>query len=512
MTPETFSAFAAQGYNHVPVSREVFADLDTPLSAYIKVANTRYSYLLESAAQGGEKWGRFSVVGLPSSEIIRVTAGHVTVERNGVTEDHGVHPDPLDFVEGWLARFRYPPIEDLPIYTGGLVGYFGYDTVRYVEDRVRDSSPPDTLETPDIFLMVSNDVIVFDSLKSRMRIMTHANPAELGAWEQAQTRLDEIVAGLDAELPEVIRRPNEGPVVHEEDFVSSYGEERFKADVDRIKDYIVAGDVMQVVLSQRMSIGLEAEPLNLYRALRTLNPSPYMYFMDLGEFHIVSSSPEILARLDNGCVTVRPLAGTRRRGYTDEEDLALEAELLADPKEIAEHLMLIDLGRNDIGRVCQTGTVEVTEQFVVERYSHVMHIASNVEGSINPELSAVDLLRATLPVGTLSGAPKIRAMEIIDELEPERRGVFGGAVGYISWNGNMDTAIAIRTAVLKDRRLYIQAGAGVVADSIPRLEWEESVNKARAMFTAAAFAESGLRYAAPHSPTNSRGDGAGARG
>ena len=493
MTPESFTALAAQGYNHVPVTREVFADLDTPLSTYIKLANNGYSYLLESAAQGGEKWGRYSVVGLPSDEVIRVTAGHVTVERDGAVEDHGDHADPLDFVEGWLARFRYPPMDELPIYSGGLVGYFGYDTVRYVEDRVRNSSPPDTLNTPDILLMVSNDLIVFDSVRSCMHVMTHANPAEQGAWERANARLDDIVASLDCELPGTMRSPGEGPDVHEEDFVSSYGEERFKDDVGRIKDYIVAGDVMQVVLSQRMSIALEAEPLNLYRALRRLNPSPYMYFMDLGDFHIVSSSPEILARLDNGEVTVRPLAGTRRRGYTPEEDLALEAELLADPKEIAEHLMLIDLGRNDIGRVCRTGTVEVTEQFVVERYSHVMHIASNVQGLIKPSLSAVDLLRATLPVGTLSGAPKIRAMEIIDELEPERRGIFGGAVGYISWNGNMDTAIAIRTAVLKDHRLYIQAGAGVVADSVPALEWKETVNKARAMFTAAALAERGLR-------------------
>ncbi|MBS04477.1 MAG: anthranilate synthase component I [Gammaproteobacteria bacterium] len=511
MTPESFTALGAQGFNHVPVTREVFADLDTPLSTYIKLANTRYSYLLESAAQGGEKWGRFSVVGLPSTEIIRVAEGHITVECDGEIEDHGRHRDPLAFVEEWLGRFRYPPMDDLPIYSGGLVGYFGYDTVRYVEDKVWDTSPEDTLNTPDILLMVSNDVIVFDSVKSRMQVMTHANPAEPGAWEAANARLDELIALLDGEMPAAIRHPGKGPAVHEEDFTSSYGEEQFRNDVERIKEYIVAGDVMQVVLSQRMSITLESEPLNLYRALRTLNPSPYMYFMDLGEFHIVSSSPEILARLDNGTVTVRPLAGTRRRGHTPEEDLDLEQELLADPKEIAEHLMLIDLGRNDIGRVCRTGTVEVTEQFVVERYSHVMHIASNVQGEINEGYSAVDLLRATLPVGTLSGAPKIRAMEIIDELEPERRGIFGGAVGYISWNGNMDTAIAIRTAVVKDGRLFIQAGAGVVADSIPRLEWKETVNKARAMFRAAAFAEQGLRYVEtfPENPRDTAGKAGG---
>jgi anthranilate synthase component 1 len=281
-------------------------------------------------------------------------------------------------------------------------------------------------------------------------------------------------------------------VIHEEDFVSSYGEEKFKADVDRIKDYIVEGDVMQVVLSQRMSVSLECDPLSLYRALRSLNPSPYMYYMNLDDFHIVSSSPEILARLDNGEVTVRPLAGTRRRGRSSAEDLELEAELLADPKEIAEHLMLIDLGRNDIGRVCEIGSVDVSEMMIVERYAHVMHIASNVQGKIRAGLTAMDLLRATLPVGTLSGAPKVRALEIIDEFEPQKRGIFGGAVGYLSWNGNMDTAIAIRTAVVKDNKLFVQAGAGIVADSIPRLEWKETINKARSLFQAAAMAENGL--------------------
>ncbi len=494
MTPMRFSALAREGFNHIPVTREVFADLDTPLSTFIKLANTNFSYLLESAAQGGEKWSRYSVVGLPSSEIITVTKGVITVERGGVQECLGHFEDPLQFIEEWLQQFRYPPMADLPIYTGGLVGYFGYDTVRYVEQRVRDTSPPETLDTPDILLMVSNDVIVFDSVKSRLHLITHVDPAQEGAWESANRRLDEIEAALDADIPAAIRHPVQGPAVHEEDFTSSYGEDQFMADVERIKDYIVAGDVMQVVLSQRMSIRLESEPLNLYRALRSLNPSPYMYYMHLRDFHIVSSSPEILTRLDNGEVTVRPLAGTRRRGFDDAEDLALEAELLADPKELAEHLMLIDLGRNDIGRVCKTGTVEVTEKFVVERYSHVMHIASNVRGQIRDDVSAIDLLRATLPVGTLSGAPKIRAMEIIDELEPERRGIFGGAVGYISWNGNMDTAIAIRTAVVKGDRLFIQAGAGIVADSVPRLEWKETVNKARALFSAATFAEDGLSF------------------
>ncbi len=492
MTPEQFIQLGKDGYNHVPVVRQMFADLDTPLSCYVKVARGPYSYLLESAAQGGEKWARYSVVGLPSSYVVKISGSEVSVYDHGELTDRFQCEDPLAYVEELQSRFNYPPLEDLPIYTGGLVGYFGYDTIRYVEKKIRDSSPPDTLGTPDIVLMVSNDVIVFDNVLGRIHLITHADPAEAGSFEIAQSRLDDMVAQLRSEVPSTLRQPAAGPRLHEADFLSSYGEEQFKADVERIKDYIVEGDVMQVVLSQRMSVTFESDPLNLYRALRSLNPSPYMYFLDLEDFQIVSSSPEILARLDQGEVTVRPLAGTRRRGETEEEDMVLEAELLADPKEIAEHLMLIDLGRNDIGRVCQTGTVEVSEMMVVERYAHVMHIASNVRGQIKPEIGAVELLRATLPVGTLSGAPKVRAMEIIDELEPERRGIFGGAVGYLSWNGNMDTAIAIRTAIVRDNKLYIQAGAGVVADSIPRLEWKETINKARSIFQAAAMAEAGL--------------------
>jgi anthranilate synthase component 1 len=416
------------------------------------------------------------------------------VEVAGAETERFRSDDPLAFVEQFQAQYRYPPLEDLPIYTGGLVGYFSYDTVRYVEERLRHSQPKDTIGTPDILLMVSNDVMVFDNVRGKIHLITHANPAEPDALMKARHRLEQMKLSLQAEIPKSVREITVGPAIHEEDFVSSYGEEQFKSDVDKIKDYIVAGDVMQVVLSQRMSITMECDPLSLYRALRSLNPSPYMYYMDLGDFHIVSSSPEILARLDNGDVTVRPLAGTRRRGSNEAEDKSLEVELLADPKEIAEHLMLIDLGRNDIGRVCKVGSVNVTEIMVVERYAHVMHIASHVEGRIRDGLTAMDLLRATLPVGTLSGAPKVRALEIIDEFEPEKRGIFGGAVGYLSWNGNMDTAIAIRTAVVKDGRLYIQAGAGVVADSIPRLEWKETINKARSIFRAATMAENGLNF------------------
>ncbi len=492
MTPDQYSELAAQGFTHIPVTRELFADLDTPLSCYIKVARGAYSYLLESANQGGEKWSRYSVVGLPATQVIKVSGNELVIEESGGVVERTTCDDPLSYIESFQSKFKYPELAGLPIYTGGLVGYFGYDTVRYVEKRVANSAPEDTIGSPDIVLMVSNDVIVFDNVKGKVHLISHANPGIEGSYEAALSRLDWMQNAMQSAVPDEVRDPVVGPVIHEADFTSSYGEQKFESDVEKIKQYIVEGDVMQVVLSQRMSVRFEADPLNLYRALRSLNPSPYMYYMDLGEEQIVSSSPEILARLDNGEVTVRPLAGTRRRGRDAADDLAMEEELLADPKELAEHLMLIDLGRNDVGRVSETGSVDVTEVMVVERYAHVMHIASNVCGRLLPGYSALDLLRATLPVGTLSGAPKVRALEIIDELEPEKRGIYGGAVGYLSWNGNMDTAIAIRTAVIKDHKLYIQAGAGVVADSVPELEWKETMNKARSVFLAASMAEAGL--------------------
>ena len=490
MTPENYIRLLDEGYNHIPIVRELFADLDTPLSCYIKVARGSFSYLLESASQGGQKWSRYSVVGLPSKKILRVSGNNITIEENQQVIKSVISEDPLSYVEAFKQEYKYPELPNLPIYTGGLVGYFGYDTVRYVEKKLKSTNLTDSIGCPDILLMVSNDVIVFDNVEAKIHLITHIN--EKGALDEAQIRLDEMQAAMTNRIPSVVTKPISHAPLEERDFVSSYGEQNFKDDVEKIKDYIVEGDVMQVVLSQRMSVDFESDPLDLYRALRRLNPSPYMYFMDLEDFQIVSSSPEILARLDGDEVTVRPLAGTRRRGSSAKEDLALEEELLADPKERAEHLMLIDLGRNDIGRVCEPGTVRVNEMMVVERYAHVMHIASNVCGRIKRDISGIDLLRATLPVGTLSGAPKVRAMEIIDELEPEKRGVFGGAVGYLSWNGNMDTAIAIRTAIIKNKKLYIQAGAGVVADSVPNLEWDETLNKARSIFKAAALAKEGL--------------------
>ena len=494
MSPERFAELAAQGYNRIPVSRRVLADMDTPLSAYLKLADGPYSYLFESV-QGGEKWGRYSFIGLPCRTVLKVHGYQITLETDGEVVESLEHQDPLEFVKQFQTRFNVAETEGEPRFNGGLVGYFGYDTVRYIEPRLRDSVPPDTVGNPDILLMVSDEVLVFDNLAGTLTLTVHVDPAMADAYSNAQNRLDELVAKLPLPTPKlaeidlsVAQQAADELKISEADFKSGFTQAEFEASVEKIKEYVLAGDVMQVVPSQRMTIPFEAEPINLYRALRNLNPSPYMYFLNLGDFHIVGSSPEILARVEEGEVTVRPIAGTRRRGYSDEEDQALEDELLADPKEIAEHLMLIDLGRNDAGRVSEIGTVRVTDQMVVEKYSHVMHIVSNVVGDLKEGLSSIDVLRAALPAGTLSGAPKIRAMEIIDELEPVKRGVYGGAVGYISWDDNMDTAIAIRTAVIKDKKLYIQAGAGIVADSVPKLEWKETMNKARAMFRAVAMA------------------------
>ncbi|WP_166263425.1 anthranilate synthase component I [Marinobacter caseinilyticus] len=488
MTPEQFDSLTAAGYSRIPVYREVLADLDTPLSTYLKLANAPYTYLLESV-QGGEKWGRYSIIGLPCREVLRVNGHDVTISRDGKVVEETHSDDPLAFVEAYQQRFHAPDLAELPRFNGGLVGYFGYDTVRFIEKRLTDTCPPDKIGTPDILLMVSDDLVVFDNLRGRLHLIVHVDPASEDAFNTAQARLDELEARLHRQVADAPVTPEHlrGAEVDEADFVSGFNQEKFEAAVGKIKDYVLDGDVMQTVISQRMSIPFEAPPLNLYRSLRVLNPSPYMYFLDLGDFQIVGSSPEILARVEDKEVTVRPIAGTRKRGATDAEDRALEAELLADPKEIAEHLMLIDLGRNDAGRVSETGTVKLTDKMIVERYSHVMHIVSNVTGRLREGMSCLDVLRATLPAGTLSGAPKIRAMEIIDELEPVKRGVYGGAVGYLSFNGNMDTAIAIRTAVIKDNTLHIQAGAGVVADSIPKLEWKETMNKGRAIFRAVAM-------------------------
>ena len=492
MTPQQFAALADQGYNRIPVARQVLADLDTPLTTFLKLAAQPFTYLFESV-QGGEKWGRYSIIGLPCREIIKIYDQRVELHRDGQLAEHFEVDDPLAFVSEYQQRFRVPLMPDLPKFDGGLVGYFGYDTIRYIEPKLKASCPKDDLKTPDILLMVSEEVVVFDNLSGKLHLIVMANPAVDNALEVAEQRIEQLRQQLRKPYQGDIGQPLAEPKqVAESDFRSLFGEQPFMDAVDNIKEYVLSGDIMQCVISQRMQVPYDGDPVNIYRALRTLNPSPYMYCLNLGDFHVVGSSPEILARLEDGEVTVRPIAGTRYRGQTDEEDQALEAELLGDPKEIAEHLMLIDLGRNDVGRVAQTGEVEVTDQMVVERYSHVMHIVSNVKGKVKDGITAMDVLRAVHPAGTLSGAPKIRAMEIIDEFESTKRGVYGGAVGYLSWNGNMDTAIAIRTAVIKDGMLNIQAGAGVVADSVPRLEWKETMNKGRAMFRAVAMAEAGL--------------------
>ncbi|MEE4107879.1 MAG: anthranilate synthase component I [Halieaceae bacterium] len=492
MNIDTFNALAAEGYNRVPLHREVLADFDTPLSTYRKLAAGPFSYLFESV-EGGEKWGRFSIIGLPCTEQVRVYGHRIETWRDGVLAESTEAEEPLAWIEAYQARFRSPALPDLPAFYGGLVGYFAYDAVRYVEPRLAASMPRDTLGTPDVLLMLSDEVLVFDNLAGTLRVVVNADPGEEDAFERAEARLHALIAGLEqplAPLPAVSLAGADGSAL-EAQARTSLSQAEYEAAVNRVKDYVLAGDVMQVVPSQRMSVPFTAPPLNLYRALRNLNPSPYLYFLDLDDFQVVGSSPEILVRAQAGKVTVRPIAGTRRRGRSEEDDRAMEAELLADPKEIAEHLMLIDLGRNDVGRIAETGSVKLTEKMVVERYSHVMHIVSNVEGRLRRDCSAMDALRAALPAGTLSGAPKIRAMEIIDELEPVKRGVYGGAVGYLSWAGEMDTAIAIRTAVLKDGELHIQVGAGVVADSVPSFEWKETLNKARAILRAAAMVEAG---------------------
>jgi anthranilate synthase component I len=491
MNPDELSRYAEAGYNRVAVSRRVLADLDTPLSAYLKLAARPYSYLLESV-EGGEKWGRYSIIGLPAKIVLRAVSNEITIACDGEVIERAATRDPYLFVREYLARFKVPRDDAMARFAGGLVGYFGYDTVRYVEPRLADTAPEDPLGTPDILLMLSDEFVVFDNLKGEIQFVCYIDPSRGDALGEAEQKLASLTRRLEQPVPASSHRAVVSST-REPRFSSDYGQEAFVACVDKVKQYIVDGDVMQVVLAQRLSTTIEARAIDIYRALRHLNPSPYLYFMDLDDFQIVGSSPEILVRLEGDTITTRPLAGTRRRGRTPAEDEQLERELLADPKELAEHLMLIDLGRNDVGKVAATSSVKVTEKMVIERYSNVMHISSNIEGRLAPGKDAIDVLRATLPVGTLSGAPKIRAMQIIDELEPVKRGIYGGAVGYISWNGNMDTAIAIRTAIVKDQKLFIQAGCGIVADSVPQLEWEETMNKGRAIFRAVAMAERGLR-------------------
>ena len=487
MTEAEFQRLAAQGFNRVPLVAETFADLDTPLSLYLKLANRSNTYLLESV-EGGERFGRYSFIGLAAQVRLRAVGTLVTVTHGDAVVEKSQSADPLEFVRGFLARYRVAELPGLPRFCGGLVGYFGYDTVRWIEPRLSGGwLKPDPLGCPDMLLVVSEELAVIDNLSGKLYLVVYADPAKPRAWHDAQARLRELLGALRLPLslpPE--RREADAEVT------SNFDPEAFREAVGRAIRYVHNGDIMQVVLSQRFSRPYSGSPLSLYRALRSINPSPYMFYLDFGDFQVVGASPEILVRHEHGTVTVRPIAGTRPRGATRDEDLDLERELLADPKERAEHVMLVDLGRNDVGRVAATGSVRLTEKMIVERYSHVMHIVSNVEGKLREGLDSLDVLRAAFPAGTVSGAPKVRAMEIIDELEIDKRGLYAGAVGYLGFNGDMDLAIAIRTALVKAGQMHVQAGAGIVADSVPESEWQETRAKASAVLRAAEIAMSGM--------------------
>jgi anthranilate synthase component 1 len=492
MTEQEFNALAEQGYNRIPVTQETFADLDTPLSIYLKLAGGPYTYLLESV-QGGERFGRYSFIGLSALTRIVVYGKKVLVLTGPRIAEQTEAQNPLDFIAGFMNRF-HAPATGLPRGAGGLVGYFGYDTARYIEPRLDRLPPrPDDSGLPDILLMLSEELAIVDNLSGKLTLLVYAEPQFPGAYRRARARLQELLTRLREPLAIPVEKPVPGTPAPA---VSLFGEEAFKVAVEKAKRYIVEGDIMQVVPSQRMEKPFAASPMAFYRVLRGINPSPYLFYYDFCDFHVVGSSPEILVRLEQQGeerkVILRPVAGTRKRGATEAEDAALAAELQADEKERAEHVQLVDLGRNDCGRVAQIGSVRVTEQMVVERYSHVMHLVSNVEGLVKPGMRAIDVLKASFPAGTLSGAPKVRAMEIIHELEPVKRGIYGGAIGYLDFHGNMDLAIAIRTGIIKDGKLHVQVGAGIVADSDPKAEWEETRNKARALLLAAELEEAGL--------------------
>ena len=498
MSELEFKSLVQQGYNRIPLLLEAFADLETPLSLYLKLAHAqdggRHSFLLESVV-GGERFGRYSFIGLPARTLIR-SSGFGAEQLTEVVTDGQVvetsRDNPLDFIAAYQKRFKVALRPGLPRFCGGLAGYFGYDAVRYVEPKLAHSCPPDTLGCPDILLLQCEELAVIDNLSGKLYLIVYADPIQPEAFANAKKRLRALREKLQYSVsaPQ-IRVSSSHPAERE------FPKERYLAAVERAKDLIAAGDFMQVQVGQRISKRYTESPLSLYRALRSLNPSPYMYYYHFGDFQVVGASPEILVRqeaTEEGTkITIRPLAGTRPRGTTPDKDKAAEQDLLADPKERAEHVMLIDLARNDIGRVARVGSVKVTEAFAVERYSHVMHIVSNVEGILLEGMSNMDVLRATFPAGTLTGAPKVHAMELIDQLEPSKRGLYGGACGYLSYAGDMDVAIAIRTGIVKDQTLYVQAAAGVVADSVPELEWKETEAKARALLRASELVEEGLQ-------------------
>ena len=502
ITELEFKSLAGQGFNRIPLMLEAFADLETPLSLYLKLAHSKdqgkYSFLLESVV-GGERFGRYSFIGLPARTLVRASGFGADVVTEVVTDGQVVETsrqNPLDFISDYQKRFKVALRPGLPRFCGGLAGYFGYDAVRYIEKKLESSCPPDTLGCPDILLLQCEELAVIDNLSGKLYLIVYANPALPEAYINAKKRLRGLKEQLQYSVSAPVVKPSQSFPVERE-----FAKADYIAAVERAKKLIEAGDFMQVQVGQRIKKRYTESPLSLYRALRSLNPSPYMYYYHFGDFHVVGASPEILVRqeqTDEGQkITIRPLAGTRPRASTPEADKAIEQELMNDPKERAEHVMLIDLARNDISRIAKTGTVKVTQAFSVERYSHVMHIVSNVEGLLvdGPDgrpLSSMDVLKATFPAGTLTGAPKVHAMELIDQLEPTKRGLYGGACGYLSYAGDMDVAIAIRTGIIKDQVLYVQAAAGVVADSVPELEWKETEAKARALLRAAELVEEGL--------------------
>lgn len=481
---DEFLAHAREGAL-VPVWRETLADLETPVSAFLKIHRGPYGFLLESV-QGGERWGRFSFLGTEPACIIRVAGSVVELASPGGSVERRSTGDPMQVVREVLGGYRPVALPGLPRFAGGAVGYVAYDMVRTFERL--PATLPDDLGVPEALLLVTDTLLVFDNVAQTIKALTHARVGAEGAaaaWEQAVGRLDELLGRLRGPLP--ARPPRRRPASWAPR--ANLQPVEYRRRVERAQEYIRAGDVIQVVLAQRFEIPLAAAPFDVYRMLRTVNPSPYMFFLALGDLALAGASPEVMARVEDGVLTVRPIAGTRPRGESEDRDAALEQELRTDPKERAEHVMLVDLGRNDVGRVCIPGTVEVTERFVVERYSHVMHLVSNVRGRLRPGMDCFDAFRATFPAGTLTGAPKIRAMEIIEELEPVRRGVYGGAVGYFGFSGAMDTAIAIRSVLMRGDRAWVQAGAGIVADSDPAAEHQECVNKARAVLDAVRRAE-----------------------
>ena len=503
ITELEFKSLSRQGFNRIPLMLEAFADLETPLSLYLKLAHSRdggrYSFLLESVV-GGERFGRYSFIGLPAKTLLRASGFGEQAKTEVVTHGRVVETavgNPLDFIAEYQKRFKVALRPGLPRFCGGLAGYFGYDAVRYIEKKLEQSCPPDTLGTPDILLLQTEELAVIDNLSGKLYLIVYADPAQPEAYNSAKKRLRDLKEQLKYSVSAPLVKPSQSHPP-ERDFAKA----DYLSAVEQAKELIAAGDFMQVQVGQRIKKRYTESPLSLYRALRSLNPSPYMYFYHFGDFHVVGASPEILVRQETVAaqgdtqeqqkITIRPLAGTRPRGASPELDKATEIELINDPKERAEHVMLIDLARNDIGRIAKTGSVKVTEAFAVERYSHVMHIVSNVEGILNDGMTAMDVLKATFPAGTLTGAPKVHAMELIDQLEPTKRGLYGGACGYISFAGEMDVAIAIRTGIIKDQMLYVQAAAGVVADSVPEMEWRETEHKARALLRAAELVEEGL--------------------